>query len=171
MPRTIRIADHAPIDNFIFNDLDEIMKRVFSYSGGVGEAFVSIVGLFHQKVSPRLWPIGMVVWTLAAIIICAFDEKSFGVGTFILITNTNLGFISLYNDLNIQKKLLNHNISMHIGVMLLLLMIFIRFRSSVFVPFIYQLSVFLINFAFCLIYIILVSVKDSRAEVVKTNDK
>ena len=123
---------------------------------------MSMLGWLQQKIYSRLLPIGTVVWTIAAIIICAFDEKSFGVGAFIFITNTHLALSSLYQKIDIHKKLLNHNISMHCGAFLLLLMIFMRFGSSVFEPVEYQLSVFLVNFIFYLIYWIVVNIKESR---------
>jgi hypothetical protein len=96
-----------------------------------------MLGWLQQKIYPRLLPIGVVVWTFAAFIICALDGKSLGVGVFVSLNNLHLGLSSLRKNRKIHINFLDHNISMHCGALFLLLIIFMGFRSSVFVPFIY----------------------------------
>ena len=132
---------------------------------------MSIVGWFHQKVYPRLLPIGTVVWTIAAILICAFDGKSWGVGTIIFINNLHLGLSSTYKNHDTHIKVVNHIISMYCGAIILLLIISLRFGVSVFELCKYQLLAFIINFTFYLIYWIIANINNSIIEGNKPNDK
>lgn len=120
---------------------------------------LSIGGLSKNTYS-RLFSLGIIIWSIVALVVVSFDRVQLGVATIVLMNNFWL-YHNVKNRYTLnsieQLKLLN---AMMVGGLILIIVIFIKFGHSIFIDYKFQLLIFLIEL---IIYCICIKLLENRS--------